>query len=92
MILPILETPGGSQTRSSLRKKELLEWTFERVRSKFQDVANSKDLARLQKHDFANSGDTRRLPNKEFLQKEELLEWTFERVRSKVQFLLILKT
>jgi hypothetical protein len=70
MILLILETPRDSQTRSSFRKKELLEWTFERVRSKFQVLANSKDLARLQKHDFANSGDTKRLPNKEFFQKE----------------------
>jgi hypothetical protein len=70
MSLLILETPGGSQTRSSFRKKELIEWTVKRDRSKLQDLANSKDLARPQKHDFANSGDTRRLTNKEFFQKE----------------------
>jgi len=70
MILLILETPGDSKTMSSLRKKELIWWTFKRGRSKFQVLANSKDLARLKNHDFANSGHTRRLQNNEFFEKE----------------------
>jgi len=84
MILLILDTPGDSKTTSSFTKKELICWTFKRGRSKFQvlanskdlakpkwhDFANSKDLARLKKHDFANSGHTRRLQNNQFFHKE----------------------
>jgi len=84
MILLSLETPGDSETISSFTKKELIWWTFKRGRSKFQvlanskdlarakrnDFANSKDLARLKKHDFANSGDTTRLRNNQIFHKE----------------------
>ena len=81
------ETPGRSQTTSSFRKKALINWTFERVRSKDKFLLILKT-----QQDFKNMillflETTDGSQTRSSFRKNELIKWSFELVRSKVQFL-----